>query len=149
MNKDERKVSEDLGLVILKYMEEQDLTYKELSERTKISESYLWRLANSEKLAPSFKVIESICQGLGIEVGIMLSILEKDEQRDSTKTFDFIIMTNDFTLNGKKITRNKKEEIVELIEFIFDSKSNINSETKSTFEDIYRLLRLAVDIKND
>ncbi|MDY0236310.1 MAG: helix-turn-helix transcriptional regulator [Gudongella sp.] len=150
MKKGDRKISSEFGDIIKLYRTRQGLSLREVSELSNVSESYIFRLESQEKRMPSYKVMESLCKALKIDLADLLDVInEADSKSTLLKPIDFIIMTNDFTLNGKKATSKKKEEIVELIEFIFDSNSNINSETKSTFEDIYRLLRLAVDIKND
>lgn len=147
MNKNDRKISSEFGEIIKLYRTRQGLTYRKLAEMTGISESYIFRLESQEKRMPSYKVIESLCKALKIDLGDLLDVINEKNSKIKFKPLDFIIMTNDFTVNGKKATKKQKERIVEMIEFVL-SDSLINSESRKSFDDMYELVRLVIDIKN-
>lgn len=146
MKKDGREVSSNFGALIKSHRKSQNLSLKELSELSGVSESYLSRLEISKKRAPSYKVTESICSALKISLDELFNVTGSSCD-GGTKSIGSLIITNEFTISGKKATRKQKEAIIELLEFITQPETNFNSINRKTLEDISKTIILANQAK--
>lgn len=148
MNSEERKISPNFGALIKLNRVNQNLTISQLSEITGVSGSYLSRIETSEKRTPSYKIMLSICNALNISIDELMDSTNVEDE-NNLKKIDTLIITNDFIIGDKKATRKQKEAIIDLIEFIFNSELSINKEAEKCYEDVFKLLRLAIHAKED
>jgi transcriptional regulator with XRE-family HTH domain len=148
MNSEERKISPNFGALIKLNRVNQNLTISQLSEITGVSGSYLSRIETSEKRTPSYKIMLRICNALNISIDELMDSTNVEDE-NNLKKIDTLIITNDFIIGDKKATRKQKEAIIDLIEFIFNSELSINKEAEKCYEDVFKLLRLAIHAKED
>lgn len=142
MNKDERLISTNFGALIKSRRKSKNMTLKEVAELSNVSSSYLSRLEISEKRTPSYKVMVSICNALKISLDELMDIAVNDSER-SLKSIGDLIITNDFNISGKRATRQQKEAIIELLEFVTERETRLSSINDRMLEEISKTIVLA------
>lgn len=133
-NRVERSVSEKFGSLIKQYREEKGYSLKKMEELTGISPSYINRIEKGERKAPSFKIIEKLAMALDADVNYLLTIAgvaetpTSEERNAKVYSIEELLLTNNFTINGKEANKEVRESLVSLFGRI--NQSNWNSQTK-------------------
>lgn len=114
-NRIERAISEGFGSYIRHLRERLGYSLKEVGELTGISPSYINRIEQGQRKAPSYPIIEKLAEAYKVDVTELLKIAGINSDDKKVKGFAEIIYYNNFTINGKVVSKKKKELIVELI----------------------------------
>lgn len=110
----ERSISENFGSLIKHLREGKGYSLKDMEELTGISSSYIHRIEKGERKAPSIKIIERLAEVLDQDVYDLLEVANQEPQGD-LPTLEQLILSNNFTINGKKTTKEAKQQLVELL----------------------------------
>jgi len=111
-NRINRKINDNFGLMVLHLRNKLGLSLKALSEMTGISTSYINRIEKGERKTPSIKIIESLANALCVDKSVLLEVANLDtEAKESINNVDIdeLFFKNNFTINGKAISRREKE----------------------------------------
>lgn len=132
MAKSSRVVSKNFGSIIKYARESKNLSLKELEDTTGISASYINRLENGERKAPSVPIASELADALELDLAMLLDVC--NNKSDDLKSIAELILTNDFTIDGSNIGKEAKEILVSLIEKI------INAEWKDDkMQEVYEI----------
>lgn len=114
--KDTRNVSQDFGPYIKHLRHSKGLTLREVAQVANISTSYISRLEKGERLAPSFPMLESLakCYGIAVTELCKIALQEKDDFEESD-TFEALLYSNQFTIDGKEADTQVKQQIAMLV----------------------------------
>lgn len=127
-NRVERSISENFGSLIKHLREGKNYSLKDMEQLTGISSSYINRIENSQRKAPSYKMIEKLATALGQEVSDLLNVANAQQPEEMTNVEELLVASS-FMINGVRATKEAKELLVAIIEKI----------NKSTWgEDKYR-----------
>lgn len=126
----DRQISEAFG-VLLKYLrEKKGYSLAKLGEITDISPSYINRIELGDRKAPSYKIIEKLANSLDVHVTELLEVagLEQDESKKNIVSISKLIYLNNISFfDGEpEMSKDEKEKIVEIIEFIIGAKWKSN-----------------------
>ncbi len=131
MAKSARVVSKNFGSIIKFSRENKNLSLKELEDKTGISASYINRLENGERQAPSVPIASELADALDLDLSMLLDAC--NSKSDDIKSVAELLLTNDFTINGSIIGKEAKELLVSLIEKI------ICAEWNDKMQEIYEI----------
>lgn len=141
MAKSARVVSKNFGSIIKYARESKNLSLKELEDRTGISPSYINRLENGERQAPSIPIATELADALDLDLVMLLDAC--NSKSDDVKSIAELLLTNDFTINGKVLGKEAKEILISIIEKI------INAEWKDNkMQEAYEIGILIDSYKN-
>lgn len=127
-----RVVSKNFGSIIKYARESKNQSLKELEDITGISASYINRLENGERQAPSVPIASELADALELDLAMLLEVC--NNKSDDLKSIAELILTNDFTIGGIIIGKEAKELLVSLIEKI------INAEWKDDkMQEVYEI----------
>lgn len=113
-NRLERAVFSGFGSIIKNRREELGLSLKQIEEQTGISPSYINRIEKGQRKAPSYRIIEQLAKALDLPVSKLTNIAEAPVQNE-VPTLEELILTSQFTVNGKRASKQSKEKVVEFI----------------------------------
>lgn len=113
-NRLERAVFSGFGSIIKNRREELKLSLKQIEEQTGISPSYINRIEKGQRKAPSYRIIEQLAKALDLPVSKLTNIAEAPVQNE-VPTLEELILTSQFTVNGKRASKQSKEKVVEFI----------------------------------
>lgn len=116
----ERAIPEDFGLLVKHARQDKGLSLQELSELTGISTSYIHRIEKGDRKSPSYPLMEKIAKVLEIDLSKILKVNKSGEKLVSS--FSELILGNNFTVNGKLVSRKQKEYIINIVEKIVNTK---------------------------
>lgn len=91
------------------------MSLKQLREKSGISESYINRLENQNRLCPSYPVIAKLASALSIEPANLLEVVSK-KSNGGLITFEQLLLSCEFTLDGDKTVSS--EAVVQLLHLI-------------------------------
>lgn len=113
-----RSISDNVGSYIKEKRELKELSLKDLEELSGISASYINRIENGSRNAPSVPILTQIAQCLDIDVADLLD-LARSEQDDAISVVD-LLLTNNYIVNGQEIGRDAKNKFVNLVKRILE-----------------------------
>jgi transcriptional regulator with XRE-family HTH domain len=115
-NRVNRAIPDGFGSYIRHLRERLGYSLKEVDELTGISASYINRIEQGQRKAPSYPILEKLAEAYKVDVTELLKIagINSDDKKN-VKGFAEIVYTNNFTINGKIVSKKKKELIVELV----------------------------------
>jgi transcriptional regulator with XRE-family HTH domain len=115
-NRVDRAIPDGFGPYIRYLRERLGYSLKEVDELTGISASYINRIEQGQRKAPSYPILEKLAEAYKVDVTELLKIagINADDKKN-VKGFAEIVYTNNFTINGKIVSKKKKELIVELV----------------------------------
>lgn len=140
----ERKVSNDFGAMLKFLRNKKELSLAQLSKLTGISASYISRIEEGQRRAPSFPIIEKLASVLGVSVVTLLDVASSEDERSEASTISQLIYSNNIKLteDGELLSTGAKEQLVELINFI------INMEWKEDkHTEMFKLIELLDEFK--
>lgn len=114
-NRLERSVFSGFGSIIRNRRKELGLSLKQIEDKTGISPSYINRIEKGQRKAPSYRIIEQLAEALDMPVGKLINVAEVDVQ-DEVPSLEEMILSSQFTVNGKRASKHSKEKIVEFIQ---------------------------------
>lgn len=124
MAKSARVVSKNFGTIIKFSRENKNLSLKELEDKTGISASYINRLENGERQAPSIPIASELADALDLDLAMLLDAC--NSKSDDIKSIAELLLTNDFTISGKVLGKEAKEILISIIEKIVNAEWNEN-----------------------
>lgn len=113
-NRIERSVFSGFGSIIKNRREELGLSLKKIEEETGISPSYINRIEKGQRKAPSYRIIEQLAKALDLPVNKLMQVAEVPVQ-DEVSSIEELLLTSQFTVNGKRASKQSKEKMVEFI----------------------------------
>ncbi|MFD1203616.1 helix-turn-helix domain-containing protein [Sporosarcina contaminans] len=135
------QMSDDFGKMLKKLREERGMSLGKLSELTGISPSYLNRLEQSKRKSPGFTKLMAIAEALKVEPWTLVgSSLSWD--KGETISIKELIFNHQIQHDGKLLTAEEKELLLDIIEFILDaewSKESILSDLQAVGEMVSEL----------
>lgn len=117
--KENRQIPDDFSKAMEFYRHKRGLSYKELSEKSGISQAYLCRIINKIRKAPSVPIAVSICKCLEIPKHHILALFDLDDvdECDPTDLYEFILF-NEITVDGEIISSDARETMADVIQVI-------------------------------
>lgn len=137
-----RSISDNVGSYIKEKRELKELSLKELEELSGISASYINRIENGSRKAPSVPILTEIAKCLKIDVANLLD-LARSEQGDTISVVD-LLLVNDYIINGQEISRDAKDKFVDLIKKILEV-----SWDKNKHKDALVIMELIDELKGE
>jgi len=116
-NRVERSISENFGSLIKHLREGKGYSLKDMEQLTGISSSYINRIENSQRKAPSYKMIEKLATALGQEVSDLLNVANAEQPEELTNVEELLVAST-FMINDVRATKDSKELLVAIIEKI-------------------------------
>ena len=113
-----RSISDNVGSYIREKRELKGLSLKELEELSDISASYINRIENGNRKAPSVPILTNLARCLGIDVADLLE-LTRNEHEEVISVVDLLLINN-YLVNGAEIKREAKDKFVGLIKKILE-----------------------------
>lgn len=132
-------ITDNLSETLKYYREKRGFTLKNLEEKTGVSASYLNRLEKGSRNCPTIEVLDLISKGLDISINCLLAIPSEVK----IKSFEELLIRNDFIINEKRSELEIKQKIIELFEIIKKS----NDEHEDINKNIYEILCKSNDLK--
>lgn len=110
-----------------KIVKEQNISLKDLSEKSGISISYLYRLESTNDITPSNKMLEKLAKGLNIKVSEIP--VKKETSIDDSKTKKSTTRTKKAKAKTEITKSNIREKNRDLFEIISNENIQINNRT--------------------
>lgn len=131
-NRISRVIEDDFGTWIRQLRKNKGYSLKDLEDASGVTASYIHRIETGSRKTPSIPVIEKLALGLGVNPEEFLKKLNltntKTEKKEMLTGLAETIAINSFTINGKKATKEQKEQIINLFNAIINA--TWNEETK-------------------
>ncbi|MEG0900257.1 MAG: helix-turn-helix transcriptional regulator [Oscillospiraceae bacterium] len=131
-NRVSRVIEDDFGSWIRQLRKAKGYSLKDLEDASGVTASYIHRIETGSRKTPSIPVAEKLAIGLGVNPEEFLKKLNlsntKTEKKEMLTGFAETIAINSFTINGKKVTKDQKEQIINLFNSIINA--TWNEETK-------------------
>ena len=116
--KQPREIHHSIGPRIKYWRERQKLSLHELELKTGISASYLNRIENNFRKAPSLPILQLISESLSIPLYELLNI---PKPADTLHTVGELLLAEDYTVNGNLATNDIKVALCDLVDTVLDS----------------------------
>lgn len=118
-NRLQRAVFSGFGSIIRNRRLELNMSLKNIEELTGISPSYINRIEKGQRKAPSYGIIEQLAEALNLPVSKLTNVPKsKTDESGSDLSLQEMILSSKFTLNGKKVSKESKEKMVDMINYI-------------------------------
>lgn len=124
----ERSISANLGGLFLTTRKNSKVTLQELADITGYSPSYINRIEKGERKAPTVPILLSIARALDIDESVVLGVINKKKEDVQFLSLRDVLYSNEFSIEGNPISVEKKNLILELISFVFNSKDNFETD---------------------
>ena len=135
-------MSDDFGKMLKKLREERGLSLGKLSEMTGISSSYINRLEKSKRKSPGFPMLVALAEALGVDVWVLAGSSIASNKGDAMGVKE-LIFNHQIQHDGKLLTAEEKELLLEIIEFILDAEWS----KESILSDLQEIGEMTSDIK--
>jgi len=135
INRIDRSVFSGFGSVIRNRREELGYSLKKIEELTGISPSYINRIEKGQRKAPSYRIIEQLAKALDLPVSKLINVAEVEVQEE-VPSLEEMLLTSQYTLNGKRVSKQSKEKMVEFIKKIQDA----SWESDKKYEEFIRFM---------
>ena len=128
-----RRVSHNLGSIILSLREQKGLSLSKLGEMAGVSASYINRLELNERRAPSYPIIEKLAEALDVNINTLLVAAGASPDTSETKSLRELVFSYSLSLTekGEPLSVKKKEELIRIIDFISEMKWQDNKHIES------------------
>ncbi|RIW32674.1 XRE family transcriptional regulator [Bacillus salacetis] len=140
------EVSDEWGLLFKKYRERKNLSLKQLELLVDISPSYMSRIERSEKKELSFAKAIRAATILEIPFDVLVNTafrsLEVGENDGSVDVVD-LLFQNELSANGEILSKEAKECIITILEFIF----SIKWDEKTKVKELWQLSEMFDELK--
>ncbi len=110
-------LSDSFGEHLKTLRKRKGLMLKDVSEKSKISITYLNRLENNKRKSPSLAVLRKLASGLEVSVMSLLEISLNIEEKE-TKTLREVLTDNNYRIGHRNIDIKSKELLADIIELI-------------------------------
>ncbi|GMA64161.1 helix-turn-helix transcriptional regulator [Alicyclobacillus fastidiosus] len=141
--RDRREIPDSVGARIRHLRKQLNLSLKDLERLTGVSPSYINRLENNTRKAPSVPIIYKLAPVLGVSPQELMEMSEA-EQRE--KDVIELILTHHYTLcNGIQATQAMKDSLAELLQTVMSSDLDGKNKVRDTIvivEKVQEFLRL-------
>lgn len=129
-NRISRVIEDDFGTWIRQLRKNKGYSLKDLEDASGVTASYIHRIETGSRKTPSIPVIEKLALGLGVNPEEFLRKLNLTniKKKEMLTGLAETIAINSFTINGKKATKEQKEQIIDLFNAIINA--TWNEETK-------------------
>jgi transcriptional regulator with XRE-family HTH domain len=135
MRKSDRAVSNKFGSTLRYWREKRGYSLQQLYEKTGVSAGYLNRLEKGERRAPSIPIASKIAEALGIPLSLLLDISTTETPIQEAPTISELILYNDFKIEENNlISKDAKEALVQIIEFIIEASWDKDNKIKELFD---------------
>lgn len=135
MSKDGRAVSNNFGSTLRYWREKRGYSLQQLYEKTGVSTGYLSRLEKGERKAPSVPIASKISKALGIPLSLLLDISTTETSVQEAPMISELILYNDCKIDEHNlISKDAKEALVQIIEFIIEMSWDEDSKIKQLFD---------------
>lgn len=137
-------MTDDFGKMLKKLREERGLSLNKLSEMTGISSSYINRLERSKRKSPGFPMLVTLAEALNVDVWVLAGS-SLTTNKDGVMEVKELFFNHQIQHDGKLLTAEQKEILLEIIEFILDaewSKESILSDLQEIGEMVNELKEL-------
>lgn len=116
-------VTENFGMLLRHYRTRvKDITLKELSEASQLSESYINRLENGERKAPTVTTAMRLADALDIPISVLTATIFQRTEGEIQNTLSDVLIQNNYAINDRALSKNAKEILVNINEFIIECK---------------------------
>lgn len=134
-NRIERSVFSGFGSIIKNRREELGLSLKQIEQETGISPSYINRIEKGQRKAPSYRIIEQLAKALDMPISKLINVAEVDIQ-DDVSSLEELLLTSQFTVNGKRVSKQSKEKMVEFVKRLNEA----SWESDKKYEEVIKLI---------
>lgn len=139
--KKDRKISQSFGAYIRSLRENKGLTLQMVENNTGISKSYLCRIENGVKLAPTVGILGSLSKCYQVSpvdlFKIAMSEYISDTGEDNEELlFETVIYDNNFIVSNKEVNEEVKQVIVNLVKCVY----SLNWNDESRYNEIGKVL---------
>lgn len=138
-----RAVSGNYGALIKYLREQKGYSLKEMEEMTGVSAGYISRMETGERKAPSIPIVQLLADALDVELTELLDV--SNDKTDEAKSISTLLLTNDFTIDGKLAVKKAKEILVGIIEKIV----NASWKEETRFQDAFTFIELIDNFKKE
>lgn len=136
-------VSENFGILLRHYRTKvKDLTLKELSEASQISESYINRLERGLRKSPSISTVLRLASSLDISISILMATISQPSESKAQSTLSDVLIQNNYAINDRALSKDTKEMLVKINEYIIDCRWG-----PEKIKDLYVLSEMLDDLK--
>lgn len=119
----ERQVKGDFGTWLKSARKEKGYSLKELEKRSGVTASYIHRIEKGSRNTPSIPIAEKLAVALGVPPRELLSALGNEVSPDATNEvpgLTELLTLNTFSVNGKPVDQSEKDQIVSLMNMMFN-----------------------------
>jgi transcriptional regulator with XRE-family HTH domain len=135
MRKSDRAVSNNFGSTLRYWREKRGYSLQQLYEKTGVSTGYLHRLEKGERKAPSIPVVSKIADALEIPLSLLLDISTTETPVQEAPMISELILYNDCKITEHElISKEAKEVLVQIIEFIIEATWDGDNKIKELFD---------------
>lgn len=114
-----RVIDQDFGSWIKQLRKEKGYSLKDLENVSGVTASYIHRIETGARKSPSVPIAESLAKALGVnpdEFFKKLNLLsESNSNEEATYSLTDLLSLNNFTINGKLVTREQKNALLNLV----------------------------------
>lgn len=147
-NEDEKggvfAVSDNFGIMLRHYRTKvKDMTLKELSEASQLSESYINRLERGEKVRPSVPTVLRLAAALDLPHSVLLAATYQAVDKKVQVTLADVLIQNNFIINDRALSREAKALLVKINDYIVQCTWSPRSKVK----DLYTLSEMVDEFK--
>jgi len=114
-------INENFGSVIKYLREKKGLSLLELNEITGISQSYISRIENGSRLAPTIPIIIALANALETDLSELLQLAGVEKQEVTGKFIGELILSNEFVINDCSASNEQKELLVKIVDIVLYS----------------------------
>jgi transcriptional regulator with XRE-family HTH domain len=139
------EVTENFGILLKYFRELRGYSLKDLESISNVSASYIFRLENGNRKAPSLPKVFALAEALKItyfklfETAMALASQDQEE----TVSLQELLIQNDYVVNQKAISREVKVTLVKIFDTIAESDWN----EKSKWQVMFRVGELIEEFK--
>lgn len=134
-NRLERSVFSGFGSIVKNRREELGLSLKQIEVETGISPSYINRIEKGQRKAPSYRIIEQLAKALDLPVSKLINVAEVEIQ-DDVPSIEELLLTSQFTVNGKRASKQAKEKMVEFVKRLNEA----SWESDKKYEEVIKMI---------
>jgi transcriptional regulator with XRE-family HTH domain len=136
-------VSENFGILLRHYRTKvKDLTLKELSEASKLSESYISRLESGLRKCPSLPTAMRLADCLDINYSVLMATISQPTESKAQNTLSDVLIQNNYAINEKTLSKEAKLFLLKLNEYIVECEWGSNK-----VRDLYLISEMIDDFK--
>jgi transcriptional regulator with XRE-family HTH domain len=127
--KEQLEVSDNFGMLLKFFRVLRGYSLKDLEEISNVSSSYIFRLENGDRKAPSLPKVFALAEALEIPYYKLLETAFKEalSAQDTTASLQEVLIQNDYFVNQKAISKDVKEILVRIFETIAECDWNDKS----------------------